>query len=36
MELMPQQKDNANGLSRLTDNVAKTFERTSGRALNPV
>jgi hypothetical protein len=33
--LMPQWKDYAKELSRLSDNVAKTFEQTSGRGLTP-
>jgi len=33
--LMPQWKDNAKELSRVSDNVAKTLEQTSGCALNP-
>jgi len=33
--LMSQWKDYANELSRLSDNVAKTFEQTSGRGLTP-
>jgi hypothetical protein len=33
--LMPQLKDNAKELLRLTENVAKSFEQTSRRALTP-
>ncbi len=33
--LMPQWKEYAKELSRLSDNVAKTFEQTSGRGLTP-
>lgn len=33
--LMPQLKDNAKELLRLSENVAKSFEQTSRRALNP-
>jgi hypothetical protein len=33
--LMPQWKDYAKELSRLSDNVAKTFEQTWGRGLTP-
>jgi hypothetical protein len=33
--LMPQLKNNAKELLRLSENVAKSFEQTSSRALNP-
>ncbi|MGB7953366.1 MAG: hypothetical protein WCF23_05245 [Candidatus Nitrosopolaris sp.] len=33
--LMPQLKDNAKGLLRLSENAAKSFEQTSRRALTP-
>jgi len=32
---MPHWKDYTKVLSRLSDNVAKTFEQTSGRGLTP-
>ncbi len=34
--LMPELKDNAKELLRLSENAAKSFEQTSRRALNPV
>jgi hypothetical protein len=33
--LIPQLKDNAKELLRLSENAAKSFEQTSRRALNP-
>ena len=35
MSFMPQLKDNAKELLRLSENAAKSFEQTSGRALTP-